>query len=134
MGYSRVFMVVAGWNGFTTVADFYNTFEGHGDGTPDSKIDTTKDQRLGGRFFPGVTDVSGLRPGLVVGQQYNEHGVAETDRQGHPLKFTPEVALVEADPATLEITGIRVIKYPPDIMLMMVETRETSYRYSVIQT
>ncbi|HRI20403.1 MAG TPA: RagB/SusD family nutrient uptake outer membrane protein, partial [Panacibacter sp.] len=104
----------AGWNGFATVADFYNTFEGHGDGTPDSKIDTTKDQRLGGRFFPGVTDISGLRPGLLVGQQYNEAGVAETDRQGHPLKFTPEVHLVETDPATLEITGIRVIKYPPD--------------------
>lgn len=104
----------AGWNGFSTVADFYNTFEGHGDGTPDSKIDTTKDQRLGGRFFPGVTNVSGLRPGLVVGQQYNQNGVAITDRQGHALKFTPEVHLVEADPATLEITGIRVIKYPPD--------------------
>lgn len=104
----------AGWNGFSTVADFYNTFEGHGDGTPNSKIDTTKDRRLGGRFYPGVTDVSGLRPGLLVGQQYNESGVAETDRHGNPLTFTPEVSLVETNPNTLEITGIRVIKYPPD--------------------
>jgi hypothetical protein len=104
----------AGWNGFSTVADFYNTFEGHGDNTPDTKIDTTKDQRVGGRFFPGVTDVSGLRPGLLAGQQYNEAGEKETDRHGNLLKFTPQVNLVETDPNTLEITGIRVVKYPPD--------------------
>jgi hypothetical protein len=104
----------AGWNGFSTVADFYNTFEGHGDNTPDTKIDTTKDQRVGGRFFAGVTDVSGLRPGLLAGQQYNEAGVAETDRHGNLLKFTPEVSLVETNPNTLEITGIRIVKYPPD--------------------
>jgi hypothetical protein len=104
----------AGWNGFSTVADFYNTFEGHGDNTPDTKIDTTKDQRIGGRFYPGVTNVSGLRPGLLAGQQYDETGKAEVDRHGNPLKFTPSVNLVETDPNTLEITGIRVVKYPPD--------------------
>jgi hypothetical protein len=104
----------AGWNGFSTVADFYNTFEGHGDGTPNTVIDNTKDRRLGGRIFPGVTNVSGLKPGLLAGQQFNEAGIAEVDRQGHPLKFTPQVSLVEADPATLELTGIRIVKYPPD--------------------
>ena len=60
------------------------------------------------------TDVSGLRPGLLAGQQYNEAGVAEVDRHGNLLKFTPAVSLVETNPNTLEITGIRVIKYPPD--------------------
>jgi starch-binding outer membrane protein, SusD/RagB family len=105
----------AGWNGFSTVADFYNTFEGHGDATPNTKIDTTKDQRIGGRFFPGVTDQSGLRPGLLAGQQFNEAGQAETDRKGNPLKFTPAVNLVETDPNTLEITGVRIVKYPPDV-------------------
>jgi hypothetical protein len=104
----------AGWNGFSTVAEFYNMFEGHGDGTPDTKIDTTKDQRLGGRFFPGVTNVSGVRPGFLAGQQKNELGANETDRHGNLLKFTPAVSLVETDPNTLEITGIRVDKYPPD--------------------
>jgi hypothetical protein len=104
----------AGWNGFSTVADFYNTFEGHGDGTPNTVIDTTQDKRLGGRFYPGVTDQSGLRPGLLAGLQKNESGVGEVDRHGNPLTFTPEVSLVETNPNTLEITGIRIVKYPPD--------------------
>ncbi len=104
----------AGWNGFSTVADFYNTFEGHGDATANTVIDTTKDKRLGGKFYPGVTDVSGLRPGLLAGLQKNEAGVGEVDRHGNALTFTPAVSLVETNPNTLEITGIRVVKYPPD--------------------
>lgn len=104
----------AGWNGFSTVADFYNTFEGHGDASANTVIDTTKDRRIGGRFYPGVTDQSGLRPGLLAGLQKNEAGVAEVDRHGNPLTFTPQVSLVETNPNTLEITGIRIVKYPPD--------------------
>jgi len=100
----------AGWNGFSTVANFYNTFEGAGP----TSVDTTKDQRLGGRFYPGVTDTSGLRPGLLVFQQYNQAGGAEVDRHGNPLAFSPQVSLVETDANTLEITGIRIVKYPPD--------------------
>lgn len=104
----------AGWNGFSTLSDFYNMFEGHGDGTPTTVIDTTKDKRLGGRFYPGVTDVSGLRPGLLAGQQYNADGTKEKDRQGNDLTFMPAVAAIETNAQTLERTGIRVIKYPPD--------------------
>jgi starch-binding outer membrane protein, SusD/RagB family len=104
----------AGWNGFSTVADFYNLFEGHGDGTPGTVIDTTKDQRIGGRFYPGVTDVSGIKPGFLAGQQYNADGTKQKDRQGVDLAFTPAVAAVETNGATLERTGIRVVKYPPD--------------------
>lgn len=91
----------AGWNGFSTVADFYNTFG-------------ATDQRRGGNAYAGVTDQSGLRPGLVVGQQINENGQAIKDRQGNPLAFTPEVKLIETDKKRLEVAGIRVIKYPPD--------------------
>lgn len=91
----------AGWNGFSTVADFYNTFGAN-------------DTRVGGQPYPGVTDVSGLKPGLVVGQQFNEKGDSLKDRQGNPLKFTPEVKLIEIDKNRLEVAGIRVIKYPPD--------------------
>jgi len=91
----------AGWNGFSTVADFYNTF-GAGD------------TRVGGQSYAGVTNISGLKPGLLRGQQVNEAGVNETDRQGHPLAFSDSVHLVEASAATLEVAGIRVIKYPPD--------------------
>jgi len=91
----------AGWNGFTTVADFYNTFG-------------ATDKRLGGTAYPGVTDVSGLKPGFVVGQQLNEAGQPIKDRQGNPLSFTTDVKLIETDKKRLEVAGIRVIKYPPD--------------------
>lgn len=104
----------AGWNGFSTVADFYNTFEGHGDASATTVIDTTKDRRLGGRFYPGVTNVSGLRPGLLAGQQKDETGANEVDRHGNNLTFTPAVNLVETNINTLEIAGIRIVKYPPD--------------------
>ncbi len=104
----------AGWNGFSTVADFYNSFEGHGDGTANTVIDPTKDRRLGGRVFPGVTNLSGLKPGLLAGQQVNQNGVNEVDRQGGLLKFTPVVNLIETNAATLEVAGIRIVKYPPD--------------------
>jgi hypothetical protein len=104
----------AGWNGFSTVADFYNSFEGHGDATANTVIDTTKDKRIGGKFYPGVTDQSGLRPGLLAGLQKNEVGAAEVDRKGNPLTFTPTVNLVETNANTLELAGIRIVKYAPD--------------------
>lgn len=108
----------AGWNGFSTVADFYNTF---GVTTPidahNHKLsDTSVDKRIGGRFYRGVTDKSGQRPGLMIGQQYNENGVALKDRKGNPLAFDPDIApnMIETGP-NLEVTGIRVEKYPPDL-------------------
>ncbi len=91
----------AGWNGFSTVADFYNTFG-------------TTDTRVGGQPYHGVTSQSGLKPGFLVGQQYNEAGDPITDRQGNPLAYTQDVKLIETDRKRLEIAGVRVIKYPPD--------------------
>jgi hypothetical protein len=91
----------AGWNGFTTVADFYNTF-------------TAGDKRLGNQPYTGVTDSSGLKPGFLVGQQINEAGQPIKDRQGNNLSFTTGVNLIEIDKSRLEVAGIRVIKYPPD--------------------
>jgi hypothetical protein len=60
--------------------------------------------------------MSGIRPGLLIGQQYNETGAKLYDRKNNLLVFLPSMAanLKETDPATLEITGIRVVKYPPD--------------------
>jgi hypothetical protein len=89
----------SGWNGFTTVSDFYDLFE-------------AADRRRGGSYS-GVTDTSGLKVGFLVGQQYNQNGTALKDRKGNPLAFTREVALKETGP-NLEVTGIRVVKYPPD--------------------
>lgn len=104
----------AGWNGFSTVADFYNSF---GVNTPATQTpaDTLLDTRLGGRFYKGVTDVSGIRPGFLIGQQYYENGEKVKDRKGNLLIFDPNIVedLKETGP-TLEDKGIRVVKYPPD--------------------
>jgi len=106
----------AGWNGFSTTADFYNAF-GVNTPTTQTPADTLLDKRIGGRYFAGATDVSGLRPGFLIGQQYNENGVALKDRKNPPnnLAFNPTIApnMIETG-NNLEITGIRVIKYVPD--------------------
>lgn len=89
----------SGWNGFTTLADFYDKFE-------------ATDTRRGGSY-PGLTNVTGLRTGFLEGQQFDQNGVALKDRKGNNLAFTRTVALRETG-NNLEITGIRVIKYVPD--------------------
>ncbi|MXV53192.1 RagB/SusD family nutrient uptake outer membrane protein [Pedobacter sp. HMF7647] len=87
-----------GWNGFTTLADFYSTFE-------------NGDQRKGGDL-PGFTNRTGEKTGFNIGQQFGPDGkgglVALKDRSGQPLIFTPNVNLNYAT----EAEGIRVIKYP----------------------
>ena len=104
----------AGWNGFSTVADFYNSFGVNSVPTQTPK-DTSLDTRLGGRFYKGSTDVSGVRPGLLIGQQYNENGQPEKDRKGNLLIFNPNIVddLKETG-NDLEVKGIRVVKYVPD--------------------
>ena len=100
----------SGWNGFTTLGDFYDAFDAN-------------DKRRGGGntgpsdfgYYPGLTNVTGLRVGLLIGQQKNQNGVDLKDRRGAPLSFTKAVALKETG-ANLEVTGIRVMKYVPDIV------------------
>jgi starch-binding outer membrane protein, SusD/RagB family len=89
----------SGWNGFTTLAEFYDSFEDN-------------DMRRG-MDYDGVTDVSGLKVGLLLGQQLDQNGNNLQDRNGNPLSFTRQVALRESG-SNLEVTGIRVVKYPPD--------------------
>jgi len=105
----------AGWNGFSTISDFYNSFNTSAAPTAFGPNDTLLDPRIGGRYYKGVTDISGMRPGLLVNQQFNENGVAIKDRKGAPLAFTPGIAadMIETG-SNLEVTGIRVLKYPPD--------------------
>lgn len=84
------------WNGFTTLADFYDTFE---DG------DSRKFRQVGSN--PGF---GGLNKGFLIGQQFREDGSPIVDsRSGKPLQFTRDVPLAGA--ATDK--GIRVIKYHP---------------------
>jgi starch-binding outer membrane protein, SusD/RagB family len=105
----------AGWNGFSTISDFYNAFNTTANPTAFGPADTLLDPRIGGRYYKGVTDISGMRPGLLVNQQYNESGVAIKDRKGNPLAFTPTIAANMIETGTnLEVTGIRVLKYAPD--------------------
>jgi hypothetical protein len=85
-----------GWNGFTTLSDFYNSFE---------NSDVRK-----GAAIPGMTNTNGLRAGFLIGQQFGPGGVALKDREGKPLVFTTDIDLKTAN----EANGVRVIKYQPD--------------------
>lgn len=93
-----------GWNGFATLSDFYDKFE-------------ASDERRGIKYnYPGTLPNPGNRQnvGMLIGQQYNmTTGTALEDRKGNPLAFTREVSLRETGD-NLEVTGIRVEKYPYD--------------------
>lgn len=105
----------SGWNGFSTVADFYNSF-GVSTAATQTPQDTLLDKRIGGRFYKGSTDMSGgIRPGLLIGQQYDTGHIPLKDRQGHPLIFDPNLAedLMEKGDF-IEDKGIRIVKYVPD--------------------
>jgi hypothetical protein len=106
----------AGWNGFSTISDFYNAFSVGGT-TNYSLSDTLIDSRIGRRRTsdPITTAASGIRPGFLVGQQFDQNGVALKDRKGNPLAFDPTIAsnMIEQG-GNLEVTGIRVAKYVPD--------------------
>jgi hypothetical protein len=87
----------SGWNGFTTLADFYAKFE-------------NGDQRKGNYPAPDGSNFSGIGRGFLVGQQYKDDGSVLIDsRSQKPLVFSPDVPLSGA--ATEK--GIRVIKYHP---------------------
>jgi len=105
----------AGWNGFSTIGDFYASFNTTAKATAYGPTDTAYDGRLGGRNYQNSKTVSGINPGFLVGQQFNEKGVAEVDRKGAPLAFVATIASDMKEQGTnLEVTGIRVIKYVPD--------------------
>ncbi|PGH38251.1 MAG: hypothetical protein CRN43_16325 [Candidatus Nephrothrix sp. EaCA] len=87
----------SGWNGFATLANFYDTFE---DG----------DIRKGRKGKSDGTEFSGIGLGFLIGPQYDDNGKQVIDnRTNLPLSFSREVPPVAA--ATYQ--GIRVIKYHP---------------------
>lgn len=96
-------MTPDGWNGFTTLADFYDSFQ---DGDVRKKAD-----------IPGFTDQTGRPAGFLIGQQKGPTGkkignpiVDLKDRSGNPLVFTKDVSLF----FSTETKGIRTNKYPLD--------------------
>jgi starch-binding outer membrane protein, SusD/RagB family len=93
-----------GWNGFSTLSDFYAKFEASDTrrGTAYPTGDPTKPN-------PGKrTNV-----GFLVGQQYDLSNDAPLQAGNIPLAYTPEVKLIETG-TNLEVTGIRVYKYAVD--------------------
>ncbi len=98
-----------GWNGFTTLAEFYDLFEG----SPNSNnVGDGQEERRG--WVPDATnsDASnlGIGFGFLIGQQYTESGEKLKDRAGADLVFTKELPGLSGNN---ERTGIRVIKYHP---------------------
>jgi hypothetical protein len=86
-----------GWNGFATLADFYNKFE-------------AGDARRGNYPTPNGAQFSGVGRGFLTGQQFNDNGgVITNSRNGKPLVFLPEVRIAGAPTDA----GYRVIKYHP---------------------
>jgi len=98
-------MVPSGYNGPTALSDFYDKF-----GANDIRRGTVYTY-TNGPANPGKRQ----NVGFLVGQQYNLQTDAPlTDRTGAPLAFTREVSIIETNAKTLERTGIRPMKYPPD--------------------
>ena len=100
---NHYFMPPDGWNGFTTLADFYNSFEA---------ADVRKSATI-----PLHTPLAGRPAGFLIGQQRGPSDkkigspiVDLKDRSGNPLIFTPDVSLF----FSTESKGIRTNKYPLD--------------------
>ena len=119
-----------GWNGFATLAEFYDLFEGpansnlEGEGQEERRgFVPTEGIPFTGRpgttesgNFPGFESGSSIGNGFLLGQQYEIDGTPLNDRPGGPLIFRRDYVdntgasnLINND----ENTGIRVIKYNP---------------------
>lgn len=124
-----------GWNGFSTLAEYYDLFEGDANqnrfesdlhsaaldgqeerrgGVPNAGVDFTG--AAGTSNNGGKEDGSNVGLGFLIDQQYGLQGNALTDRQGQALKFGRGFVDGNGTPSLInndEKTGIRVIKYSP---------------------
>ena len=88
-----------GWNGFSTLGEFYNSYE-------------AQDERRRTEY-PGVYNVLGLNAGFLIGQQF---GVVDGERVplktrgGNPLVYDSTLNLLYST----EEDGIRAVKYLPE--------------------
>lgn len=101
-----------GWNGFTTLAEFYDKFEGP---ELDNSIGGPQEERRGYTQTLASTNAEnqGFGYGFQIGQMYtwkDGAAVALEDRAGAPLVFTKELPGLIGNN---ELTGIRVLKYSP---------------------
>lgn len=101
-----------GWNGFTTLAEFYDTFEGD----PNNNFENDGEERRG--FVPELNNSDetnfGIGNGFLLGQQVlytAENGAVELKtRPGEPLIFTRDLKGLVGNG---EAEGIRVMKWTP---------------------
>lgn len=126
-----------GWNGFSTLAEYYDLFEGDSEQNR-VELDLTRldgqEERRGGVPAQGLpfTGTSGKDPvdgpggpyewgsnvgyGFLINQQYDLDGNTLKDRQGFDLQFKRD--FTDATGATNlinnnEQTGVRILKYNP---------------------
>lgn len=116
-----------GWNGFSTLAEFYDLFEGPAD---TNHPNVGQEERRGFVPLEGTTvaeaegifegnnnvdddefiDGSDIGIGFLYGQQYELDGSETVDRGGNPLFYTSELPALVGNP---DNTGVRVLKYHP---------------------
>ncbi|MEL7270357.1 MAG: RagB/SusD family nutrient uptake outer membrane protein [Bacteroidota bacterium] len=116
-----------GWNGFSTLSEFYDMFEGDANSNrgdiDGSRLDGQEERRgfvpSAGVAFTGAEgtqddnedgfeDGSNVGLGFLIGQQYNTNGTKITDRPGNDLEFSRDFTGLVGNN---ERTGIRVQKY-----------------------
>ncbi len=90
---------LSGWNGFTTLSDFYDLFE---------PADLRREQS-----YPGFTNISGAKMGFLYGLQKKADGSQILDRYGKPLSYTRYAKELDFG-SEMERAGIRVLKYVPN--------------------
>lgn len=137
-----------GWNGFATLAEYYDLFEGDPNSNrvalDETALDGQEERRggvpPGGLPFtgrPGTENEDGFESGsqvgngFLAGQQYALDGTALTDRAGAPLTFKRDFLDGGGAPNIInndETTGIRVMKYNPRYGAFL--GHEIFFRYS----
>ncbi len=116
-----------GWNGFSTLAEFYDLFEGDPNtnvvgsgqeerrgfvptiGLPLAEVNGGTDRETDG-VSDGFADGSEVGFGFLIGQQFDATGTPLNDRPGDPLIFTRDYPSLSG---SNERNGIRMIKYNP---------------------
>ena len=128
-----------GWNGFSTLAEYYDLYEGDPNSNrvdmEQNPLDGQEERRggvppagipIGQASDPllngddnndGIVDGSNVGNGFLLGQQYAPDGTPLDERGGDPLKFTRDFTNAATGEKSLtdnnEVSGIRVIKYNP---------------------
>ena len=124
-----------GWNGFSTLAEFYDMFEGDSEfnrGTATGDLLDGQEERRGyvpsaglaaGSFDGAINenddafaDGTSVGFGFLINQQYGYDGTALNDRGGNPLTFKKQFTDGSGNISLInnsETTGIRTIKYNP---------------------